>query len=132
MKIDNKSLYLEKNTVSTSRRKSKISNLPKINYKRIFSDILDKKYPDKKDKCLGILDKNNLSALDIIELNKRIFGPLDTETDQFNQRHRSYTEFSIFQILDYQKENKLNNSQLARHFKLSRHTVAKWKKKYLV
>ncbi|WP_317126567.1 helix-turn-helix domain-containing protein [Chryseobacterium nematophagum] len=78
------------------------------------------------------MDKNNLSALDIIELNKRIFGPLDTETDQFNQRHRSYTEFSIFQILDYQKENKLNNSQLARHFKLSRHTVAKWKKKYLV
>ncbi|CAA7197412.1 helix-turn-helix domain-containing protein [Chryseobacterium potabilaquae] len=101
-----------------------------INYKLIFCDILEKKCPEKKDKCEGILAKENLSVLDIIELNKKIFGPIDKETDRFDQNHKSYTESSILQILDYQKDNQLNNSQIALHFKLSRHTVAKWKKRY--
>ncbi|WP_228455565.1 helix-turn-helix domain-containing protein [Chryseobacterium potabilaquae] len=95
-------------------------------------DILDKKYPEKKKECASILRKETLSILDIIELNKRIFGFFDEETNAFNQSHRAYNRASILQILDYQKHNKMNNSELARHFKLSRHTVAKWKKKYLV
>ncbi|CAA7193740.1 helix-turn-helix domain-containing protein [Chryseobacterium potabilaquae] len=103
-----------------------------VNYRLIFRDILEKKYPEKKGKCQGLLDKENLSVLDIIELNKRIFGPVDQETDRFDQSHRSYNQASILQILDYQKKNHLNNTQVARHFKLSRHTVAEWKKRYLV
>ncbi|CAA7392982.1 helix-turn-helix domain-containing protein [Chryseobacterium fistulae] len=103
-----------------------------IQYKRIFSDILDKKYPKKKEMCRDLLSKGDLSVLDIIELNTRIFGSPDAPTSAFNQSHRSYTRSSVLQILDFQKKNHLNNSQVARHFKLSRHTVAKWKKKYLV
>ncbi|WP_317126520.1 helix-turn-helix domain-containing protein [Chryseobacterium nematophagum] len=76
--------------------------------------------------------EKELSVLDVIQLNKIIFGPVDKETEEFNQSHRSYTVSSIFQILDFQKKNKLNNTQVALYFKLSRHTVAKWKKKYLI
>jgi len=100
-------------------------------YKNIYEDILQKKFPHKKDECKALLNKENLSVLNIIELNQRIFG-IHKESEQFNQKHRSYNRSDILQILDYQKKHKLNNSQLANHFKLSRNTVAKWKKIFLV
>nr|WP_304343958.1 helix-turn-helix domain-containing protein [Chryseobacterium koreense] len=101
------------------------------NYKQIYTDIIDKKHPMKKAECQSILKKKIISAMDIIELNEKIFG-LNKETEQFNQRHRSYNKSDILNILDYQKKYKLNNSQLAIHFSLSRNTVSKWKKMFLV
>ncbi|CAA7196683.1 helix-turn-helix domain-containing protein [Chryseobacterium potabilaquae] len=103
-----------------------------VDYKRIFFDILDKKHPEKKEICQELLSKKNLSVLDIIELNKKIFGVPDADTAAFNQGHRAYTRSSILQILDYQKKYRLNNSQVARHFKTSRHTIRKWKNRYLI
>ena len=100
-------------------------------YKQIYTDILDKKYPDKKEECKIILEKEQLSTIHIIELNQKIFGVGDKETERFNQKHRSYSKTDILQILDYQNKNKLNNSQLANHFQLSRNTIAKWKKMFL-
>ena len=94
------------------------------NYKRIYSDILKKKYPEKIEYCNSILQKTKLSTLDIIQLNEKIFG-------SNSPRLRSYSKSDILKILDYQKKHKLNNSQLANHFKLSRNTVAKWKKMFL-
>ncbi|MDH0658616.1 helix-turn-helix domain-containing protein [Empedobacter sp. GD03865] len=98
------------------------------NYKRIYSDILTKKYPEKKEVCSQINKKENLSVLDIISLNEKIFGT----NPSHNQKLRSYFKSDIIKILDYQKKHNLNNSQLASHFNLSRNTVAKWKKKFLV
>lgn len=95
------------------------------NYKRIFTDILIRKHPEKFTACRAILRKNHLTVLDILELNRLIF---DTENITINQRHRSFNEVTILQILDYQKKYDLNNSQLASHFRLSRNTVTKWKK----
>lgn len=46
-------------------------------YKTIYSDILHKKPPEKKAECFPLLEKENLSVLDIIELNKKIFGIAD-------------------------------------------------------
>lgn len=103
-----------------------------INYKQIFSDILNIKYPQKKEECLLLLQKEKLSVIDVIKINKVIFGLPDKEKAKFNQTHRSYNRSAILQILDYQKKNKLNNSQLANHFNLSRNTVAKWKKLFLI
>lgn len=100
-------------------------------YKRIYSDILNKKFPHKKEECKSLLNKKQLSVLDIIELNQKIFETSDEKTLQNNQRHRSYNRKDIIQILDYQKKHHLNNTQLAAHFKLSRNTVAKWKKMFL-
>lgn len=98
------------------------------NYKQIYSDIINRKHPHKKDVCKDILMKNEISMLDVIKLNNLIFEAGDKETITFNQQHRSYDENTIIEILDYQSKNELNNTQLANHFNLSRNTVAKWKK----
>ncbi|KMQ62244.1 transposase [Chryseobacterium sp. BLS98] len=100
-------------------------------YHRIYNDIINKKHPTRKEECRFLLDKQNLSVLDIIELNRKIFGLSDQMTETFNQSHRSYNKSSILKILDYQEKNKLNNMQLARHFKLSRNTVARWRKLFI-
>lgn len=103
----------------------------KPDYKKIYSDIIQKKHPDKFEYCKVLLRKPDLSALDIIELNKRVFGNIDILNTKLNQKHRSYSKAAIYEILEYGKNNQYNNSQLARHFKLSRNTVAKWKKLFM-
>ena len=100
------------------------------NYKQIYTDIINKKHPQKKMECQNILEKQIVSTIDIIELNRKIFGT-ERETEQFNHKHRSYSKTDIFRILDYQKKYNLNNSQLSSHFKLSRNTVAKWRKMFM-
>lgn len=101
------------------------------NYKSIYTDIILKKFPEKRDISMFILKKDELSVLDIIKLNELISENKDKDTYIFNQSHRSYNKASIFEILDYQKKNKLNNTQLALHFKLSRNTVTRWKKLFI-
>ncbi|KMQ60686.1 hypothetical protein ACM40_13050 [Chryseobacterium sp. BLS98] len=109
------------------REKQKISH---PYYKKIYFDILTKKYPDKLNECNKILSKEELSVLDIIQLNQKIFG--NDEIFSENQRLRSYDYESIVKILNYQKKNKLSNTQLSIHFKMSRNTIAKWKSKFKV
>ncbi|CAD0218247.1 helix-turn-helix domain-containing protein [Chryseobacterium sp. JV274] len=98
------------------------------NYKQIYIDIIKTKFPEKMEKCASLLHKADLSQIDIIDLNNRIFEGRDKEIEKLNQRLRSYNISSIKKILDYQKKYKYNNSQLANHFGLSRNTVTKWKK----
>lgn len=104
----------------------------KPDYKRIYSDILNEKFPEKSSEFGKLLDKKQLSALDIINLNKKIFGIPDKEISEENQKTRSYSKSDILQILDYQKKYNLNNSQLARHFSLSRNSITKWKKMFIL
>lgn len=94
-------------------------------YRRIYTDIISLKYPLKFKICGKILSKHSLSKIDVIALDKLIFGEVSE-----NQKYRSYDKKTILKILDYQKKNNLNNVQLALHFKLSRNTVTKWKKLY--
>lgn len=89
------------------------------------------KYQDKIEQCSSILKKENLSLLDIITLNNMLSNG-SANNSIINQKLRSYDRAAIFKILEYQKKNQLNNSQLAKHFRLSRNTVAKWKKIFSV
>lgn len=99
------------------------------NYKKIYTDIIKYKYPLKAKTCESILKKESLIGMDVITLNNLIFGSQSSQaTNQFNQRHRSYDKQSVQQILDYQNKHQLNNTQVAQKYKLSRNTVAKWKK----
>ncbi|KFF11024.1 helix-turn-helix domain-containing protein [Chryseobacterium soli] len=98
-------------------------------YKRIYSDILNIKHSEKLSSCQPILNKQILSSTDVIRLNKIIFG---TKENLHNQRHKSYNRTAIFEILAYQNTHKCNNSQLAKQFNLSRNTIAKWKKVFLI
>jgi len=104
----------------------------KPDYKIIYSDILHQKFPDKKTECQSFLEKETLSVLDILELNDKIFGAPDKQSFISNQKHRSYNKSDIVQILKYQKKHKLSNNQLANQFKLSRNSVTRWKKMFLV
>ncbi|GEN74145.1 helix-turn-helix domain-containing protein [Chryseobacterium lathyri] len=100
-------------------------------YKQIFIDIIEQKFPDKNDEYVSILNKEKFSVMEIIEINKMIFGT-NEQNLTFNQKQHSYSKSDILKILDFQKKNRLNNTKLAMHFKLSRNTVAKWKKTFLV
>ncbi|WP_335617687.1 helix-turn-helix domain-containing protein [Chryseobacterium glaciei] len=97
-------------------------------YKKIYNDIIARKYPEKREQCNPILSKQELSFLDIIKLNSLLFDVKNKEISLSNQRHKSYDISAIHEILEYQIKNKLNNSQLSIHFQLSRNTIAKWKK----
>lgn len=101
-------------------------------YKLIYQDLFRKKYPEKLPLCKSILEKSELSSMDIIRLNKIIFTTKDDQDLSFDQQHRSYDKASIVEILDYQKKNNLNNLQVSKHFNLSRNTIAKWKKNHQV
>lgn len=101
------------------------------NYHRIYSDIIMRSFPHKKEECEKLLGKKSLSVIDILELNKRIFGTKAKETGKQNPKHRSYNKSDIVQILDYQKMHKMNNSQVAKHFGLSKNSITKWKRIFL-
>lgn len=103
-----------------------MKNFP--DYKRIYQDMFKIKYPDLQLECSSLLNKENLSVMDVLKIDNII--SINTKKELLSGRFRSYDELSILEILRYQKKNKLNNSQLALHFKLSRNTVAKWKNIY--
>lgn len=98
------------------------------NYKRIYSDLIDKKFPEKKYLLASFLKKEEISVLDVIDLNNKIFG--SDASLKANQKLRSYTEKDVKKILEYQQQNNLSNVDLAYHYQLSPNTVAKWKKIY--
>lgn len=100
------------------------------NYKRIYKDLIEQKYPEKAEKCKSLLEKNDFSVLDVIKINRLLLD--DKNYDDYNQKYRSYNKSAILEMLWYQKEHNLNNTQLASHFKLSRNTVAKWKKSFWI
>ncbi|RLJ32224.1 hypothetical protein CLU97_1673 [Chryseobacterium sp. 7] len=101
-------------------------------YKKIYKDMIIMKYPDKLTLCKNILEKENLSILDVIHLNELLFDSTLSDSKIINQRLRSYDKNSILEILAYQKKKGLNNIQLAKHFNLSRNTITKWKRLFFV
>jgi len=100
----------------------------KPNYKKIYKDLIDKKYPEKKEVCKMLLNKHTWSALDVIAINKLIFEEKYIQKKRINQKHNAYNRSDILQILEYQRNNSLNNTQIAIYFALSRNTIAKWRK----
>ena len=98
------------------------------NYKKIFEDIVEKKCPERLQEFNHYFSKENFTIMDVIEINDKIFGLTDKDTMIFNQKHKSYDQETILQILAYQQKEKLSNIQLANHFNLSRNTVSKWRR----
>lgn len=106
-------------------------NNSKPNYIKIFNDIIEYTCPERLQEFSSYLKKENLSIIEVIELNNKIFRLQDKDTLNFNQQHKSYDQEAILQMLDFQKKERLNNVELANHFKLSRNTVSKWKRLYV-
>ncbi|PKF72473.1 transposase [Chryseobacterium sp. PMSZPI] len=100
------------------------------NYKKIYTDLIQQKYPEYFVQCQKVLSKERLSFFDIIQLNSIVSEKSEQRTKE-DQKFRSYKKSDIYEILEYQKKHDLNNSQLAKHFKLSRNTIAKWKQHFI-
>ncbi|WP_160138718.1 helix-turn-helix domain-containing protein [Chryseobacterium sp. c4a] len=101
-------------------------------YKSIYSDILKNEFPEKIEECQSLLNKKHLSVLDVQKLNQKVFGVSDQNSKAENGKYHSYKKSDILHMLDYQRKHNLNNSQLARHFKLSNNSVSKWKRMFLI
>ncbi|WP_317041319.1 hypothetical protein [Chryseobacterium oleae] len=111
-----------------SNQKKLMKELQTPDYKKIYTDLLNLKFPEKKNSCQAILSKDILSVQDILSINGIIFPVREKDTARLNQKHKSYNRADILEILDYQKKNRLNNKQLAAYFQISRNSVTKWKK----
>ena len=99
-------------------------------YKKIYSDLIASKFPNRLEEFKPYFNKTNqLSAIDVIRINEQLFG---IQISKDNKRLRSYEEKDIREILNYQKNYNLNNTLTAKQFKISRNTVAKWKKVFIV
>ncbi len=99
------------------------------NYKRIFEDIISRKCPEKYSLCEHILNKDEITAMDVLKLNDIVFDK-NGSTGNTNQKHKSYDNETIHKVLDYQQENNLSNVAVSKHFNVSRSTISKWKKSF--
>lgn len=99
-------------------------------YKRIYIDMINMKYRDRMKDCENILNKNNISSMDVIALQERIFGKNIELRDKENGKFRAYGDDDICKILSYQKKNRMNNTEISNYFKVSRNSISKWKKKF--
>lgn len=98
-------------------------------YKQIYTDILEEKFPEKlSDTAIRLKLETLHSAFDILKFNQLVFGETEYIVERKNQRLRSYDKESILKILRYQKRNELTNLQVSDLFKISRNTIAKWKR----
>jgi len=102
------------------------------NYQKLYKEITERFHKEKNNLVTMYLEKEEWTSLDVITVNDLLFNRKRNEELEFNAKCKSYDELSINKILNYQKQYRLNNTQLANHFKLSRNTVAGWKKKYSV
>lgn len=74
------------------------------------------------------LEKDILTSLEVIELNELLFNNNRTEQHFSEQRYKAYDKQTILRILKYQHKEKINNKELAAHFKLSINTIKNWRK----
>ncbi|MGG5208130.1 helix-turn-helix domain-containing protein [Chryseobacterium sp. MIQD13] len=103
------------------------------NYTKIYLDIV--KYKGKEELLTEKLKQKiqNLKTVkDILTLEKELFGTAPCKHHIENQKLRCYDEATILQFLKEQKIHNLNNSTLAKKYHISRNTVSKWKKNYII
>jgi hypothetical protein len=109
-----------------------ILNRMKPNYTKIYKDLIAyRKLYDRMTPAIADRINNIKTAKDILDIENYLFGNMTGENEQnINQQLKSYDEESIREILNDQKKNNLNNTQLAIKHNLSRNTVTRWKKVY--
>lgn len=96
---------------------------------KIFQDMAQRKnLSDSKVK--EISSQKEWNSLDVIKMNDALFGDASIKNIGFNQKRKAYDKNSVKEMLNYQKEYGLNNSEMMRLFKVSRNTIVKWQKEF--
>ncbi len=120
--------WLKKWNTQEAKQKKSSRNSPPPDYKRIFEDLAHERYggavPEVLQQKIAHLD----SAVAVWECNQLLFEK--DYTSKETARMKSYDKASIMHILKTQQEEKLNDTELAKRFHMSRNTIAKWKKQY--
>lgn len=100
------------------------------NYTKIYEDMLKQDYPDKlKDpKIVTLLKKLNTTE-DVLKFNDKLFEQ-SRESQQNNQKLKTYDKKTMIKLLQYQKKHEFSTSYMSRKYKISRTTLAKWKKMF--
>jgi len=122
---------IKKEEIIISKKRSEVS------FKALYFDFL-KQTPNlsfelkvELKEYLQLLSKDNLSTKDLMKLNSIIKQNTSYKTDEKRyQQLKSYDEDYILDILEYQRINKLSDRYVCISNKLSRNTLAKWKKRY--
>lgn len=96
------------------------------NYKRIYLDIIQELFPNRWEELRRFFsNKAQFSSSDVRVINKILFG---SQENKYNAKLRVYSQQEITDILKEQKKLRLNNSQAAIRFNVSRNSIIKWNK----
>jgi response regulator of citrate/malate metabolism len=100
----------------------------KPNYSKIYHDLLQAEHPEKlKDAKVRELLKNLNTSDEVIKFNEKIFKQ-SKESQENNQKLRTYDKETMLKILMYQKQHGFSSNYISKQYKISRTTIAKWKK----
>ena len=107
----------------------------KVNYISLYTDFInDNNSLQNKTKIKLLKHINNqqeLSVKKIIKINSIIKNDIASgKNNKKTQQLKAYDYDFVQQTLDYQKKYNLSNNNISIEFKLSRNTIAKWKKHF--
>ncbi|WP_267404071.1 MULTISPECIES: helix-turn-helix domain-containing protein [unclassified Chryseobacterium] len=100
------------------------------NYTKIYHDMLKLEYPDKlKDPKIKELLKKLNTTEDVLNFNEKIFTQ-SKESQRDNQKLKTYDKKTMLKLLEYQHKHGFSTSYMSKKYKISRTTIAKWKKTF--
>lgn len=102
----------------------------KPNYRKIYQDMLKLEHPEKlKDPKIKELLKKLNTTEDVLNFNEKIFKQ-SKESEKNNQKLKTYDKKTMLKLLEYQQKHGFSTSYMSKKYKISRTTIAKWKKTF--
>ena len=100
------------------------------NYSKIYHDMLRLEHPGKLEepKIKELLKRLNTSD-DVLKFNERLFEQ-SKESSKNNQKLKTYDKKTMLKLLQYQRKHGFSTSYMSKKYKISRTTIAKWKKNF--
>lgn len=100
------------------------------NYFKIYQDMLKQEQPEKlQDPKIQSLLKNLKTTEDVLNFNELVFKQ-SKESLRNNQKLKTYDKKTMLKLLQYQKKHGFSTSFMSKKYKISRTTLAKWKKTF--
>src|SRR5690606_39465570 len=80
------------------------------NYQKLYKEITERFHKEKSSLVTGYLEKEEWTSLDVITVNDLLFNKKRNKELEFNAKCKAYDELSIKNMLNYQKQHRLNNT----------------------
>lgn len=92
--------------------------------------MLKQDQPEKlQDPKIQSLLKNLKTTEDVLNFNELVFKQ-SKESLRNNQKLKTYDKKTMLKLLQYQKKHGFSTSFMSKKYKISRTTLAKWKKTF--